>query len=116
MTAQQIAAILNPLIAGKDNKPVTQIVVSGNATINNTTNVLFYKNASTTAAVVLTLAANPIDGQAVEIHFLNPVTSLAINANTGQSISHQQAPTSAVAGKHFSYIYILSTQTWLAKH
>ena len=116
ITIQQIQAIVNPLLISKASKPVTQIVGSGSVVINNTTNVLYYNNASTTASATITLPAIPIDGHPLEIHFLSAVTALTIVANTGQTISQQAAPTTAVAGKHYAFIYILSTQTWLAKH
>ena len=116
ITIQQIKAIIIPLISGKANTPITQLVASGSAVINNATNILYYNNASTTAGVTLTLPATPTDGQALEIHFLSAVTALSIVANTGQTISQQAAPTSAAAGKHYSFIYIAANQTWLAKH
>ena len=116
ITIQQIKAIIIPLISGKANNPITQVMPSGSGVIGNATNVFYYNNASTTASVTLTLPAMPIDGQALEIHFLSAVTALSIVANTGQTISHQAAPTNAVAGKHYSFIYIAANQTWLAKH
>ena len=116
ITIQQIQAIIAPIISGKANKPVTQIVTSGNITINNNTNVLYYNNAATLASANITLPAAPIDGQPIEIHFLSAVTALSFLANTGQTISQQAAPTTAAAGKHYSFIYIAANLTWLAKH
>ncbi len=76
---------------------------------NYTTNMIA-QPAGTLAAVTLTAAANPSDGQVQCFTSTQTTTSLTWNANTGQSISG--APTAGVANTQACMIYVKSAATW----
>lgn len=101
--------------AASTTAPTQQVVTSGNATINNSTNIFIYNNASTTASATITLPVSPTDGQTVDIHFINAVTTFAISATAGQSISQSFTPTAMSAGEHLAYTWIQSLLTWINK-
>lgn len=107
--------------------PVTTAAIAGWQTITSgssgtvnafITNVLF-NPASAIASYTLTLPANPPDGALVKVHFggtiagnATVVTSLTINANSGQTLMQKVAPTTALGGDCFIYQYNLALSTW----
>ena len=95
--------------------PTQQVVTGGNVTINNSTALFIYNNSSTTASATLTLPVSPTDGQTVDIHFINAITTFALNTAAGQTISQSFVPTSISAGEHLAYTYVQSLLTWINK-
>ena len=79
-------------------------------TFGNSTQLIIARSSGTIAALTLTAAAAPGDGQ-VEC-YLNTQTTTAItwNANTGQSITG--APTAGVAATQACMIYEAAAATW----
>ena len=69
-----------------------------------------FNPAGTIAAGTITLAANPSDGARNCFFTLNIVSSLTVNANTGQSINN--AATAATAAGTQCYLYSASNLTW----
>lgn len=86
-------------------------ITTGNTYVfgNYTTNMIA-QPSGTLAAVTLTAAANPSDGQVQCFTSTQTTTSLTWNANTGQSISG--APTAGVASTQACMIYVKSAATW----
>jgi hypothetical protein len=66
--------------------------------------------AGTIAAYTITLAANPSDGARNCLFSTQIVTSLTVNANTGQSIN--SAASAMTANGTVCYIFSLSNATW----
>jgi hypothetical protein len=79
-------------------------------TIANTTIFYIIEPAGTLASGTVTMPASPVDGQHVSILSTHTITSLTINANTGQSIKN--VPTTMTANTSVSWIYKTSTTTW----
>ena len=95
--------------------PTQQIVTGGNIAINNNTALFIYNNSTTTASANITLPVNPTDGQTVDLHFINSVTTFSLSTAAGQAISQSFVPTSISAGEHLAYTYVQSLLTWLNK-
>jgi hypothetical protein len=66
--------------------------------------------AGTLAAGTIKMAAQPIDGQVVQVSTTHTITALTVSANAGQTI--QNAPTTLVAGTSFMYYYNAVETTW----
>ena len=95
--------------------PTQQIVTGGNVTINNSTALFIYNNSSTTASASITLPLSPSDGQTVDLHFINSITTFSLGTAAGQTISQSFVPTSISAGEHLAYTYVQSLLTWINK-
>lgn len=93
----------------------TQVVTSGSATVSNNVNLFVYNNTGTTASATITLPSSPVDGQSVDMYFINPVTALTIAANTGQTITQATIPTGTTANKRLGYNFISALSMWIAK-
>lgn len=69
-----------------------------------------FNPAGTIATGTVTLAPNPSDGARECIFTTQTITSLTINANTGQTINN--AVTTLVANTGVCYLFSLSTLAW----
>ena len=76
---------------------------------NGVTN-FFIQPTGTLAAVTITTAPNPVDGQRECFLSTQTTTSLTITANTGQTINN--APTAGVANTPICWTYMASKTTW----
>ena len=74
------------------------------------TNVLVMNPAGTLATGTITMPASPADGMTISFSSTQIISSLTVNANTGQSIVGK--PTSLVAGGAATFVYRLSNTTW----
>jgi hypothetical protein len=87
------------------------VATSGNTyTFGNSTTSIFMQPAATLAAVTLTTAANPSDGQRECFLSTQTTTALTWNANTNQTING--APTAGVANTPICVTYVAKTATW----
>jgi hypothetical protein len=87
------------------------VATSGNTyTFGNSTTDIFMQPAATLAAVTLTTAANPSDGQRECFLSTQTTTALTWNANSGQTING--APTAGVANTPICVTYVLAKLTW----
>lgn len=106
-------------IASVGSSTVTQIHTTGaTVTANNDTTALYIDPASPLAALTITLAANPTDGQEVKISFGgtitsgNVITSLTVQGNAGDTILSGSSITQADAGEGYIFKYQESTNLW----
>lgn len=76
---------------------------------NNQTEMLFEPGSGVTYAYI-ELAAAPTDGQQVCVFSTQTITTLYLNANSGQTINN--AITTLSANAHACYLYSLSNKTW----
>lgn len=79
-------------------------------TISNATTKLILKHAATIATLTITLPASPVNGQIVTIATRSTVTTLTLNANTGQT--RFGAPTTIAATTPVSFIYEAAALSW----
>lgn len=80
-------------------------------TFANNTATLILTPAGTLASGTITMPSAPADKMVVRFSSSQSITTLTVSPNSGQSISN--APTAAVPGQGFSFIYNLATTTWL---
>lgn len=66
--------------------------------------------AGALATGTVTMPANVLDGQVVNIRTSQAITALTIQGNTGQSVKAQ--PTTLAAGKRVDAIFNISNTTW----
>lgn len=98
-------------IAGAPGYDNLGAITTGNTYVfGNSTVYMFAQPSGTLAAVTLTTAPNPSDGQRECFLSTQTTTALTWNANTGQSISGE--PTAGVADTPACMTYVLSAQTW----
>lgn len=97
----------------------TQIHTTGaTVTANDDTTALYIDPASPLAALTITLAANPTDGQEVKISFGgtitlgNVITFLTVQGNAGDTILSGSSITQADAGEGYIFKYQESTNLW----
>ena len=75
------------------------------------TQTLVINPAGTLATGTITMPASPVDGMVITITSTQPITTLTVNANTGQSINNGGA-LGLAAGGSLSYVYRLTGTTW----
>jgi hypothetical protein len=80
--------------------------------ITNGTQNAYMSSGSTLATLTLTLPPNPPDGWPVNITFGSAVTSLTVNANTGQAMDGATA-TAATADQTLRYIWSVGAAAWI---
>lgn len=80
-------------------------------TIANNTWTLILTPAGTLATGTITMPAAPANKMVVRFSTSQAITALTVSPNSGQSISN--APTAAVPGQGFSFLYNTPTTTWL---
>jgi hypothetical protein len=103
-TAAQIAGVPGYVNLGA--------ATTGNTyTYTNSQTYMLMQPAGTLAAVTLTAAVNPSDGQRECFLSTQTTTSLTWNANTGQTISG--APTAGVANTGACMTYVKSLAAWI---
>jgi hypothetical protein len=99
-------------IAGVPGYTNLGAATTGNTyTFGNSTTDIFMQPAGTLAAVTLTAAANPGDGQRECFLSTQTTTALTWNANTGQTIAN--APTAGVAMVPACMTFVASLSEWL---
>ena len=74
------------------------------------TTTLIINPAGTLATGTITMPATPADGMVITFNSTQIITTLTVNANTGQSIV--SAVTTLAAGGGAKYIYRLANTTW----
>jgi hypothetical protein len=79
-------------------------------TIDNATTALILKHTATIATLTIVLPASPVNGQIVKISTRSTVTTLTLNANTGQT--RYGAPTTIAATSPVAFIYETATLSW----
>lgn len=79
-------------------------------TINNNASVLILKHTATIATLTITLPGSPANGQIVRIATRSTVTTLTLNANTGQT--RYGNPTTISATTPTAFIYEAATLSW----
>lgn len=90
----------------------------GSVTIGNKTNVLFVDPSSALSSLSIVLPAVPHNSNVIWIHFGGVlssgtvVTTLTINANSGQALVQSSAPNTAIAGQCISYRWRAATSKW----
>ena len=100
--------------------PTSQTVTAGpTVTVTNQVRRVFVDPASVVASLTITLPASPIDGDNCMIFFggtitnRNPVvTTLSVQANTGQTIIANNSPVTAFGGDMVNYEYQLANTRW----
>lgn len=75
------------------------------------TQTLVINPAGVLATGTITMPASPVDGMVITITSTQPITTLTVNANTGQSINNGGA-LGLAAGGSLSYVYRLTGTTW----
>lgn len=79
-------------------------------TIGDSISSLILKHTATIATLTITLPASPVNGQIVSVSSRSTVTTLTLNANTGQTRYGQ--PTTISATTPVSFIYETATLSW----
>jgi hypothetical protein len=79
-------------------------------TVSDGIRALILKHTATIATLTIVLPASPINGQIVSISTRSTVTTLTLNANTGQTRYGQ--PTTIAATTPVSFIYETATTSW----
>ena len=79
-------------------------------TITNTTSVLILKHTATIATLTIVLPAAPSNGQIVHVCTRSTVTTLTLNANTGQT--RYGAPNGITSSTQIGFIYEAATLSW----
>lgn len=79
-------------------------------TINDNAAALILKHTATIATLTIVLPANPVNGQIVRIGTRSTVTTLTLNANTGQT--RYGNPTTITATTPVAFIYETATLSW----
>lgn len=79
-------------------------------TISDSTNILVLKPTGTLATGTITMPASPVDNQVVRIASTQVITSLTMNANTGQTL--KGGLTTIGVNGFGSWVYKTSTTTW----
>jgi|GWRWMinimDraft_9_1066018.scaffolds.fasta_scaffold31471_2 hypothetical protein len=79
-------------------------------TVSDSIRSLILKHTATIATLTIVLPASPVNGQIVSISTRSTVTTLTLNANTGQTRYGQ--PTTIAATTPVSFIYETATTSW----
>ena len=79
-------------------------------TIGNAIAALILKHTATIATLTIVLPASPVNGQRVSISTRSTVTTLTLNANTGQT--RYGNPTTITATTPVAFIYESATLSW----
>ena len=79
-------------------------------TVNDNAAALILKHTATIATLTIVLPANPLNGQIVCIGTRSTVTTLTLNANTGQT--RYGNPTTIAATTPVAFIYEAATLSW----
>lgn len=79
-------------------------------TIGDAISNLILKHTATIATLTVILPAAPVNGQIVTVSTRSTVTTLTLNANTGQT--RYGAPTTITATTPVSFIYETATLSW----
>lgn len=79
-------------------------------TINDSAAALILQHTATIATLTITLPASPANGQIVRIGTRSTVTTLTLNANTGQT--RYGNPTTISATTPVAFIYGTATLSW----
>lgn len=79
-------------------------------TVNNNAAALILKHTATIATLTIVLPASPANGQIVRIGTRSTVTTLTLNANTGQT--RYGNPTTITATTPVAFIYEAATLSW----
>jgi hypothetical protein len=89
-----------------------QVLVTGfTYTFAAGTQVLLINPAAALATGTITMPSSPSDGMTITITSTQPIATLTVNANTGQSISNGGA-LGLQAGGALTYVYNLANTTW----
>lgn len=98
---------------GSINKTPTRSTVASGSTIvlTTSTNTLLYDNASTAAALTITLPSSSlVNGQEISIATRSAITALTVNGGTIYG-----APTTLAAGGYCTFIYSSTGAAWFRK-
>ena len=79
-------------------------------TISDAIAALILKHTATIATLTIVLPASPVNGQRVSISTRSTVTTLTLNANTGQT--RYGNPTTIAATTPVAFIYESATLSW----
>lgn len=81
-------------------------------TVSDYTGGVYIQGSSPTATLNITLPATPVDDQSCTICSQSGVTTLTLNANTGQSIYPTSTPTSLSPGTSIQYRFRAAGSAW----